>query len=103
MTNSADPDQLASSEATDLDLHCLQRQRYPGSARERLSINYILFMHFHFHFRCDYILDCKGQPKPFSIEKQEQIVKTVIEPMAGDGLRTICIAYKDYNKGKLKI
>ena len=26
MVNSADPDQLASSEATDLDLHCLQRQ-----------------------------------------------------------------------------
>ena len=24
MTNSADPDQLASSEPTDLDLHCLQ-------------------------------------------------------------------------------
>ena len=26
ITNSVDPDQLASSEATDLDLHCLQRQ-----------------------------------------------------------------------------
>ena len=26
MTNSADPDQLASEEPTDLDLHCLQRQ-----------------------------------------------------------------------------
>ena len=53
----------------------------------------------YYCFRCDYILDCKGQPQPFSIEKQEQIVKTVIEPMAGDGLRTICIAYKDYRKG----
>lgn len=46
--------------------------------------------------KCDYIVDCKGQPKPFPIEKQEQVIKTVIEPMAGDGLRTICIAYKDY-------
>ena len=26
MANSADPDELASSEASDLDLHCLQRQ-----------------------------------------------------------------------------
>ena len=34
MTNSADPDQLASllKKPTDLDLHCLQRQDYPGSA-----------------------------------------------------------------------
>lgn len=48
--------------------------------------------------KCDYIIDCKGQSKPFPIEKQEQAVKTVIEPMAGDGLRTICLAYKDYIK-----
>ena len=52
------------------------------------------------NFRCDYIVDCKGQPKPFPIEKQEQVIKTVIEPMAGDGLRTICIAYKDYIRGE---
>lgn len=52
-------------------------------------------------FRCEYILDCKGEPKPFSVENQETVVKTVIEPMAGDGLRTICIAYKDYRKGDL--
>ena len=36
MTNSADPDQLASSEATDLDLHCLLRQGMLCSAREGL-------------------------------------------------------------------
>ena len=36
MTNSADPDQLASSEATDLDLHCLQNRIYPGSAGQGL-------------------------------------------------------------------
>ena len=30
MTNSADPDQLASEEPTDLDLHCLQRQGISG-------------------------------------------------------------------------
>ena len=35
MTNSADPDQLASS--TDLDLHCLQNKIYPGSAGQGLK------------------------------------------------------------------
>ena len=47
--------------------------------------------------RCNYILDCDGKPKPFTVEDQEKIVKNVIEPMAGDGLRTICMAYKDYH------
>ena len=37
MTNSADPDQLASS-ATDLDLHCLLRQSMSCSAREGISV-----------------------------------------------------------------
>ena len=36
MANSADPDQLASSEATDLDLHCLQNRVYPGSTGQEL-------------------------------------------------------------------
>ena len=37
MTDSADPDQLASSEATDLDLHFLLRQGMSCSAREGLK------------------------------------------------------------------
>ena len=36
MTNSADPDQLA-SRPTDLDLHCSQRQGISGSAGKGLS------------------------------------------------------------------
>ncbi|XP_062608894.1 plasma membrane calcium-transporting ATPase 2-like isoform X4 [Saccostrea cucullata] len=47
--------------------------------------------------KCNYILDCDGKPKPFTMEDQEKVVKNVIEPMAGDGLRTICVAYKDYH------
>ena len=35
MTNSADPDQLASQKPTDLDLHCLQRQGLSGFSRTR--------------------------------------------------------------------
>ncbi|XP_071134662.1 plasma membrane calcium-transporting ATPase 2-like isoform X3 [Mytilus edulis] len=50
--------------------------------------------------KCTHILDCKGQVLPFSPEDQDKIVKTVIEPMASDGLRTICLAYKDFVKGE---
>ena len=38
MSNSADPDQLASSKPTDLDLHCLQRQGISGLAGQGLSL-----------------------------------------------------------------
>ena len=38
MTNGADPDQLASLEPTDLDLHCLLRQGMSCSAREGLIL-----------------------------------------------------------------
>ena len=37
MANSADPDQLACSEATDLDLHCLQRQGTSEFSRTRVK------------------------------------------------------------------
>ena len=44
MTNSADPDQLASEKPTDLDLHCLQRQGISGfsSARNRQKQSFII-------------------------------------------------------------
>ncbi len=29
-------------------------------------------------------------------EELERITKQVVDPMASDGLRTICLAYKDY-------
>ena len=38
MTNSADPDQLTSSEPNDLDLHCLQKQGVSGISRTRIKI-----------------------------------------------------------------
>ncbi|XP_033744919.1 plasma membrane calcium-transporting ATPase 2-like isoform X2 [Pecten maximus] len=49
--------------------------------------------------KCDYILDCNGVPREFSVEEQERLVSNVIEPMACDGLRTICMAYKDFVMG----
>jgi len=50
-------------------------------------------------FRCDWIVGCDGDVMPLSTEDRETTVKNVIQPMASDGLRTICIAYKDYVVG----
>ena len=47
MTNSADPDQLA-SEPTDLDLHCFHRQRMPGLGRTRFKEHDIDIVNFPF-------------------------------------------------------
>ncbi|XP_052285591.1 plasma membrane calcium-transporting ATPase 2-like isoform X3 [Dreissena polymorpha] len=52
---------------------------------------------------CNYMLNCNGEAVPFPMSKQEEVVKTVIEPMAGEGLRTICVAYKDYRRDNLKL
>lgn len=46
--------------------------------------------------RCKWILDADGKPKPFSDADQEILTRSVIEVMAGDGLRTICLAYKRF-------
>ena len=45
MTNSADPDQLA-SKPTDLDLHCLQMQGISGLSRTRVNFKYKLLSNF---------------------------------------------------------
>ncbi|KAG9508552.1 Plasma membrane calcium-transporting ATPase 2, partial [Fragariocoptes setiger] len=46
--------------------------------------------------KCVYIYGENGELKRFTQQDQERLVSQVIEPMACDGLRTICIAYKDY-------
>ena len=50
--------------------------------------------------RCTWIMDSRGTVQSFTSRDQEHIVSNVIEPMACDGLRTICVAYKDYVTGK---
>ena len=35
----------------------------------------------------------------FTQKDYDRLVSNVIEPMASDGLRTICLAYKDYVHG----
>ncbi|PAV87295.1 hypothetical protein WR25_15865 isoform B [Diploscapter pachys] len=46
--------------------------------------------------RCKYFLGRSGKLEAFSQKDAETLVRNVIEPMASDGLRTICVAYKDY-------
>lgn len=46
--------------------------------------------------KCVFIYGENGELKRFSQQEQERVQQQVIEPMACDGLRTICIAYKDY-------
>ncbi|CAE1239789.1 ATP2B [Acanthosepion pharaonis] len=52
--------------------------------------------------KCEFILGNDGKPKPFTVEDQENMVANVIEPMANFGLRTLCLAYKDFVKGTPK-
>lgn len=50
--------------------------------------------------KCAWILNASGQPVPFTADGQNTLTETVIEPMAGNGLRTICLAYKRFSMGK---
>ncbi|KAM6977378.1 plasma membrane calcium-transporting ATPase 3b isoform 1-T1 [Aplochiton taeniatus] len=45
--------------------------------------------------KCSYILDVNGEARSFRPRDRDEMVKQVIEPMACEGLRTICIAYRD--------
>ncbi|XP_061665450.1 plasma membrane calcium-transporting ATPase 3b isoform X7 [Syngnathoides biaculeatus] len=45
--------------------------------------------------KCSYILDANGEARSFRPRDRDEMVKQVIEPMACEGLRTICIAYRD--------
>lgn len=50
--------------------------------------------------KCMFIYGKDGTLLRFPKEEQDKLIKNVIEPMASDGLRTICIAYKDYVRRK---
>uniref|UniRef100_A0A8D0B819 Calcium-transporting ATPase n=1 Tax=Salvator merianae TaxID=96440 RepID=A0A8D0B819_SALMN len=45
--------------------------------------------------KCHQILDSEGKPISFPKPDRERVIKNVLEPMASEGLRTICIAYRD--------
>lgn len=46
--------------------------------------------------RCSHILDASGQPRVFKAKDRDDMVSNVIEPMACEGLRTICVAMRDF-------
>lgn len=58
-----------------------------------ISMSLICFINF---YRCSFILDENGEAQVFAPSAQDEVVKSIIEPMASDGLRTIAIAYKNY-------
>lgn len=49
------------------------------------------------HPRCTNILNNNGELRGFRPRDRDDMVKKIIEPMACDGLRTICIAYRDFS------
>ncbi|VDM41457.1 unnamed protein product, partial [Toxocara canis] len=49
--------------------------------------------------KCKWFMGKDGALTKFTQKDQERLVSNVIEPMASDGLRTICLAYKDYVPG----
>jgi len=52
--------------------------------------------------KCTSILDENGQTKNFTAYDRQDVVRTVIEPMAQNGLRTIALAYKDVGPDEVK-
>ncbi|XP_074929520.1 plasma membrane calcium-transporting ATPase 2 isoform X8 [Chelonoidis abingdonii] len=47
--------------------------------------------------KCSRIINAAGEIRVFRPRDRDEMVKKVIEPMACDGLRTICIAYRDFS------
>ncbi|KAJ7324279.1 hypothetical protein JRQ81_017299 [Phrynocephalus forsythii] len=49
--------------------------------------------------KCTQLLDDTGTPARFSKKDRENVIKNVIAPMASKGLRTICLAFRDFPVG----
>uniref|UniRef100_F7D4Q7 Calcium-transporting ATPase n=1 Tax=Monodelphis domestica TaxID=13616 RepID=F7D4Q7_MONDO len=45
--------------------------------------------------KCKYVLDSQGIPKEFKPKDRDDLTSSVIEQMANEALRTICLAYRD--------
>ncbi|XP_015198205.1 plasma membrane calcium-transporting ATPase 4 isoform X1 [Lepisosteus oculatus] len=46
--------------------------------------------------KCSQLLDANGEARVFKPKDRDEMVRKVIEPMACDGLRTICLAMRDF-------
>ncbi|XP_069489188.1 plasma membrane calcium-transporting ATPase 4 isoform X4 [Ambystoma mexicanum] len=49
--------------------------------------------------KCTKIMDKNGDVGVFKVKDRDEMVTKVIEPMACDGLRTICLAFRDFPAG----
>ncbi|XP_077190732.1 plasma membrane calcium-transporting ATPase 4 isoform X4 [Paroedura picta] len=49
--------------------------------------------------KCTRILDKDGESRIFKVKDRDEMVNKVIEPMACHGLRTICLAFRDFPAG----
>lgn len=50
--------------------------------------------------KCSRILTASGRVDLFTKQDIDELIKTVIEPMASEGLRTICLAFKNFPAGR---
>ncbi|XP_044136441.1 plasma membrane calcium-transporting ATPase 1 isoform X2 [Bufo gargarizans] len=50
--------------------------------------------------KCFKIMSASGEAKVFRPRDRDDMAKSVIEPMASEGLRTICLAYRDFPAGE---
>ncbi|XP_066477494.1 plasma membrane calcium-transporting ATPase 1-like [Tiliqua scincoides] len=49
--------------------------------------------------KCSRILNAVGRPDLFTKQDNDYMIQNVIEPMASEGLRTICLAFKNFPAG----
>ncbi|CAF0846707.1 unnamed protein product [Brachionus calyciflorus] len=47
--------------------------------------------------KCGWYLDSDGRPVKLDEEKISNLIHTVVEPMAVNGLRTLCVAYREFS------
>lgn len=55
----------------------------------------LTYVHLVLLSRCSSIIGAGGEVRSFRPRDRDEMVKKVIEPMACEGLRTICIAYRE--------
>lgn len=78
---------------------CIILVRPPSERTVERSGLVIIFLYLDLlPCRCSKILDGTGELRVFRPRDRDEMVKKVIEPMASEGLRTICIAYRDFNQ-----
>ena len=50
--------------------------------------------------KCRYYLNGDAKPVALSQSDIDETIRNVVEPMAKNGLRTICVAYRDFNSNE---